>query len=285
MIVVTGGAGRFGRLVVRSLLARGVPAAGLAVAVRRPEAAAEAAALGVAVRTADYDRPDTLAAAFDGAERLLLVSANGADDRRVVQHRAAAAAAARAGVGLVAYTSITRADANPLGSARVHRDAEAALAAHRLPAVLLRNGWYTENYTATLCGAAERGEIVGCAGDGRIASATRADLAEAAAAVLTRDGQAGRVYELTGETAWSLPELAAAATVRSGREVVYTDLAPDRYADYLARTGLPPALVDALVDAEVWVAKGALAHTSPDLRGLLGRPPAPLHTAVAAALA
>ncbi|WP_031507310.1 SDR family oxidoreductase [Streptomyces megasporus] len=284
MIVVTGATGQFGRLAVEKLLDRGVPAADLAVAVRAPEKAADLAERGVTVREADYDRPETLAPAFAGADKLLFVSANGPDDLRVVQHRAVVAAAKEAGVGLVAYTSVVGADTNPLGLARVHRETEAALAESGLPTVLLRNGWYTENYTATLADSVERGTIVGSAGAGRVASATRADLAEAAAVVLTRDDQAGKVYELTGDTAWTLADLAAEATAVSGKEVVYNDLPAEQYRRILTDAGLPAFFVELLVDSDVKISQGALARTTGDLTTLLGRPATPLSDAVAEAL-
>ncbi|GAA3150456.1 SDR family oxidoreductase [Planomonospora alba] len=284
MIVVTGATGPFGRLAVEHLLDRGVPAAEIAVAVRDPARAAGLAARGVEVRTADYDRPATLAPALAGADKLLFVSANGPDDLRITQHRAVVTAALEANVGLVAYTSIAGADTNPIGLARVHRDTEAALAAAGLPTVLLRNNWYTENYTATLADAVARGAIAGSAGDGRIASAARTDYAEAAAIVLTSDDQAGRVYELTGDTAWSLADLAAEAARVSGTPVAYTDLPAERYAQILTGAGLPGFVVDMLVDADVKISQGALATVTGDLSALLGRPTTPLAETVAAAL-
>ncbi|GGQ67872.1 SDR family oxidoreductase [Couchioplanes azureus] len=285
MIVVTGATGQFGRLAIEHLIKQGVPAQQIAAAVRTPQKAADLAARGVQVREADYDRPETLTAAFQGAGKLLFVSANGPDDLRIVQHRAVVHAAQSAGVGLIAYTSIAGADTNPINLARVHRDTERALAASGLPTVLLRNGWYTENYTAGLAGAVDRGAIVGAAGDGRIASATRADLAEAAAVVLAAEQpQAGRVYELTGDTAWTLGELAAEAAAVSGKPVVYTDLPAPQYADILTGAGLPGFLVDLLVDADVKVAQGALQTVTGDLAALLGRPTTGLREAVTAAL-
>lgn len=281
MIVITGATGQFGRQVVEHLLKRGVPAADMAAVVRDTDKAADLAALGVPLRVADYDSPQTLRRAFAGAHKLLLVSSNGPDDQRITQHRAAVAAAEEAGVGLIAYTSIVGADANPLGLARVHRDTEQAIAASGLPAVLLRNGWYTENHTAALAGAVERGAIAGSAGDGRIASASRADLAEAAAIVLTRDDQAGKVYELTGDTAWSLPELAAEAAAISGRPVTYADLPAEQYTGILASAGLPDFLVDLIVDADVQASHGALATVTHDLSALLNRPTTPLAHTVA----
>lgn len=285
MFVVTGATGQFGRLAVEALLRRGVPAAQLAVAVRDTSRAADLAARGVTVRVADYDRPETLVPAFTGADKLLFVSANGPDDLRLVQHAAVVDAAARAGVGLVAYTSIVAADTNPLSLARVHRDTEARLGASGLPTVLLRNGWYTENYTAGLADSVRRGTLAGAAGRGAIASATRADLAEAAAVVLTSpDDQAGKIYELTGDTAWTPADLAAEASAVSGKHVTYTDLPAAQYAEILSDAGLPGFLVELLVDADTRIAEGALATIAPDLAELLGRPLTSLHDAVAGSL-
>jgi NAD(P)H dehydrogenase (quinone) len=285
MIVVTGATGQFGRQVIEHLLERGVPAGQIAAAVRTPAKAADLAAQGVEVRLADYERPENLLAAFDGADKLLLVSSTGPDDARIVQHRAAIAAAAKTNLGLIAYTSVTAAPTSPLGLARVHRDTEQAIAESGLPAVLLRNRWYTENYTATLPDAVARGAIAGSAGQGRIASATRADFAEAAAVVLTRGEQAGKVYDLTGDTAWSLPELAAETTAQSGRPVTYADLPAEQYRQILTDAGLPGFVTDLIVDADVQVSRGALAHVTTDLSTLLGRPTTPLSAAVAQALA
>ena len=285
MIVVTGATGAFGRQVVEQLIDRDSPASDIVAAVRNTEKAADLAARGVQIRVADYDRPDTLVAAFTGADTLLLVSSTGPDDERIRQHRASVTAAVQAGVGLLAYTSVVNADTSPLGLSQVHRDTEAAIAESGLPAVLLRNGWYTENYTASLAGSIERGSIPGSAGDGRVASATRADLAEAAAIVLTREDQAGRTYELTGDTAWSLPELAAEAARQSGRAVSYLDLPPAKYSEILTAVGLPAFLVELLVDADIQVSEGALASVTPALRDLLGRPTTPLAQSVTEALA
>lgn len=281
MIVITGATGQFGRQVIEHLLHRGVRAGQVAAAVRDPDKAAGHAALGVEVRLADYDRPQTLSDAFAGADKVLLVSSTGPDNTRIAQHRAAIDAAAEAGVNLFAYTSVTRAPTNPMGLAHVHRATEQAIADAGLPAVVLRNGWYTENHTAALPGAIARGTLTGSAGDGRIASATRADLAEAAAVVLTRDDQAGKIYDLTGDTDWTLAELAAETAAQSGTPLAYTDLPAEQYRQILHRAGLPAPAVDLIVDADVQISHGALAHVTSDLTTLLGRPTTPLSTTVA----
>ncbi|MEV1011244.1 SDR family oxidoreductase [Streptomyces sp. NPDC049881] len=284
MIVVTGSTGQFGRLVVEHLLKAGVPAGRVAAGVRTPAKAAGLASLGVEVRVVDYDRAETLTAAFADAEKVLLVSSTGPDEARVAQHRAVVGAARASGVALLGYTSVTGAPTSPLGLAEVHRATERAIEESGVPAVLLRNGWYTENYSAVLPGAVARGELVGSAGDGRIASASRSDLAEAAAVVLTREGQAGAVHDLTGDTAWTMAELAAEAAAQSGRPVAYTDLPADEYRRVLDRAGLPGPAVELIVDADVQIARGALSRTTGDLSALLGRPTTPLAVTVGQAL-
>lgn len=284
MIVVTGATGQYGRKVIEHLLRRGVPPAQIVATVRAPANAAALTALGIAVRHADYDRPETLPAAFAGADKLLLVSSTGSDTVRIAQHRTAIDAAAKAEIGLVAYTSVTRAPTNPMASARVHRDTEQALTDSGLPAVLLRNGWYTENHTVTLPDAVARGTLVGGAGHGRIASATRSDLAEAAAVILTLDNQAGKTYDLTGDTAWTLPELAAACAAFTGKPVTYTDLPAEQYWHVLTRSGLPSQTADLIVDADLYISHGALAHITDDLSQVLERPATALTAVVAQTL-
>lgn len=218
MIVVTGASGQLGRLVIQSLLRRQVPASQIVAAVRTPAKAADLAALGVQVREADYTRPDTLDAALAGAEKVLLISSNEVG-QRAPQHQNVIDAARRAGVKLLAYTSLLRADTSPLGLAAEHVATEAALKASGVPHVLLRNGWYTENYLASVAPALQHGAFIGSAGEGRIASAARADYAEAAAAVLTLPDQAGQVHELAGDTAYTLAELAAGGLCRAARRL------------------------------------------------------------------
>lgn len=182
------------------------------------------------------------------------------------------------------YTSVTRAPTNPMGLAQVHRATEQAIVDAGLPAVVLRNGWYTENHTAALSGALARGILAGSAGEGRIASAARADLAEAAAVVLTLEDQAGKTYDLTGDATWTLSELAAEAAAQSGTPLAYADLPAEQYRRILHQAGLPEPAVDLIVDSDVHISRGALAHVTGDLTALLGRPATPLSATVAQAL-
>lgn len=283
MIVVTGATGQLGRLTIEELL-RTVPAERIVAAVRTPARAADLAERGVQVREADYDRPETLAAALDGAERMLLVSGNEVG-RRFAQHRAAVDAARRAGVALVVYTSVLHADTTPLPVAPEHRETEAYLRASGLPFSLLRNGWYTENYTAFAHAAVQHGVLHGSARDGRVASASRADYAAAAAAVLTGEGHEGTVHELSGDTAWSLPELAAAIAAVTGAPVVYRDLPVAEYERVLLSAGLPAPVAAMLAATDAAIADGWLADTPGTLAALTGRPTTPLATTLATVLA
>ena len=280
MIVVTGATGHLGRLVIAGLLKK-VPPSGIIAAVRSPEKAGDLAALGVQVRCADYNQPPAWDGALKGADKVLLISSSEVG-RRAKQHRAVIDAARRTGVKLLAYTSVLRADTSPLGLAAEHKETEALIRASGLPFTLLRNGWYTENYTAGISGALTHGAVYGCAGDGRIASAARADYAEAAAAVLTAEDQAGRVYELAGDTAYTLAELAAEISRQSGKKIGYVNLPEAEYRNVLVKAGLPEAVAALLAASDTGVSKGALFDDGHQLSKLIGRPTTSLAAAVAA---
>lgn len=282
MIVVTGATGQLGRLVIESLL-QSVPPSSIVAVVRDTAKAAGFAARGVQVRQADYSQPASLDGAFAGAGKLLLISSNELG-QRVAQHRAVIEAAARSGVKLVAYTSLLHADTSPLGLALEHRVTEALLQASGLPHVLLRNGWYTENYTAGAAAALQHGVLLGGAGEGRISSAARGDYAAAAAAVLIQEGQAGRVYELAGDSAYTLAELAAEIARQSGKPVTYRDLAKADYAAALLGLGLPAPIAELLSDSDLGASRGGLFDESYQLSRLIGRATTPLAQTVSAAL-
>jgi NAD(P)H dehydrogenase (quinone) len=283
MIVITGATGQLGRLVIQELL-KTAPASDIVAAVRSPEKAADLAALGVQVRHADYTLPATLATAFEGASRLLLISSSDVG-QRLPQHRAVIDAAKQAKVPLLAYTSILHADRSPLGLAMEHQATEALLRESGLPFVLLRNGWYTENYTGNVATAIAHGAVLGSARDGRIASAARADYAAAAAAVLVRDDQARLIHELAGDEAFTLQQLAAEIARQSGKPVVYQDMPQAAYAAALESVGLPSGFAQLLADSDAGAAQGALFDDGHRLSQLIGRPTTPLADSVAAALA
>jgi len=279
-IVVTGATGHLGRLAVEALLKRGVPAEKIVATGRRVEALTDLEDRGVTVRRADYTDPDSLRAAFAGAEKLLLVSGSEIG-QRVPQHRNAIAAAKDAGVQLIAYTSVTRADSSSLGIAEEHKATEQMLAESGIPHVVLRNGWYTENYTGQLASYLQNG-IVGSAGEGRISAATRADYAEAAAAVVAEDGHAGNVYELGGD-AFTMSELAATVSTVTGTDVTYTDVPVEQFAQILEGAGLPAPVAGMFAEIDRSVAAGDLFVEGNDLEKLIGRKPTPLAEAVAEA--
>ncbi|RIX46254.1 MAG: SDR family oxidoreductase [Rhodocyclales bacterium GT-UBC] len=282
MVIVTGATGQLGRLVIDALLQK-LPASEIAAVVRDPNKAADLAARGIEIRQADYDQPASLAAAFKQGEKLLLISANEVG-RRVPQHQAVIDAAKRAGVSLLAYTSILHADTSPLPLAAEHKETERLIQASGLPAVVLRNGWYTENYLAGIPTALQYGVVLGSAGEGRIASAARADYAAAAATVLTQDGHAGRIYELAGDGAYTLAELAAEITRQSGKTVVYQNMPEADFKAALLGAGLPDFLATLLAESDVGASKGGLHDDGRQLSQLIGRPTAPLADMVKAAL-
>lgn len=283
-IVVTGATGHLGRLVVESLLRRGVPAGQIVAAGRDVSKIKDFEDRGVQVRHVDFDRPETLGPVFEGAEKLLLVSGS-EPGKRVVQHGNAIDAAKAAGVGFIAYTSAPRADTTSLLLAAEHKATEELLRASGLPFALLRNDWYFEVYTDQLANWLQHGAILGAAGEGRVSGATRADYAEAAAVVLTSDGHEGKVYELAGDGSFTLGELAAEVTRQTGTEVAYRDLPVAEYQQALVGFGLPEAFAPILADVDRGISAGELHITSGDLSRLIGRPTTPLSSAVSAALA
>ena len=282
MIVITGASGQLGRLVIQSLLAK-VPASQIVAAVRNPERASDLAALGVQIRKADYTDPASLDAAFQGAEKVLLISSSEVGQREV-QHRNVIDAVKKAGVSLLAYTSLLHVDTSPLGLAGEHAATEAYLGQSGVPFVLLRNGWYTENYLASIPPALQHGAFIGSAGEGRIASAARADYAEAAAVALTTPDQSGKVYELAGDESYTLAEFAAELSRLSGKQIPYVNLPESEFKAALVGAGLPEPLAGLLADSDAGASKGGLFDDKRQLSALIGRPTTPLAALIQAAL-
>ncbi|WP_219116138.1 SDR family oxidoreductase [Janthinobacterium sp. UMAB-56] len=282
MIVITGATGNLGQHVIASLLTS-VPAASIIAAVRNPAKAAELAALGVHVRQADYNDGASLDAAFKGATKILLISSSEVG-QRAQQHQNVIDAAKRAGVSLLAYTSVLRADTSPLGLAAEHVTTEAAIRASGLPYTFLRNGWYLENHTEHLAPVLEHGVVLGAAQDGRFSSAARADYAAAAAAVLTA-GQPQAIYELAGDQGFSLTEYAAEVARQSGKAIVYQDLPQANFQAALVSVGVPEGFAGLLADSDAGAAKGGLEDNGRQLSALIGRPTTRLFDAVKEALA
>ncbi|WP_436520353.1 SDR family oxidoreductase [Actinoplanes sp. HUAS TT8] len=282
-IAVTGATGHLGRLVVDALISRGVEPGSIVAAVRSPEKAAGLLARGVQVREADFDRPETLAGAFAGVDKLLLISTS-SPGSRLAQHTAAIEAAKTAGVGFVAYTSILRADTTPVLLAADHKATEEALAASGLAHSFLRNGWYYENYTAQLPTVKSTGSFLGSAGEGRIAAATRADYAEAAAVALLLENPR-TAYELGGDTPFTMAELAAEVSAQLGTTIAYTDVPAEKLVEILSGAGVPEGFAAILADTDVHIREnGALDNAGSDLSDLIGRPTTPLADAVAEAV-
>ncbi|CAL9307394.1 SDR family oxidoreductase [Streptomyces rochei] len=281
-IVVTGATGHLGRHVVRQLLEK-VPADRVTAVVRDRDRAADLAALGVRIAVADYNAPESFDGVFAPGDRVLLISGNEFDKGRVRQHTVVIDAAKKAGAALLAYTSAPSSLTAAL--ADDHRATEEVLVGSGVPYVLLRNGWYHENYTEQLAPVLEHGAVVQAAGDGRVSSASRADYAAAAVAVLTGEGHENKAYELGGDEAWSFAEYAAELSRQTGKEIVYTPVSTEAYTGILTGAGVPGPLADVFAGVDAAIEKGELVVTTGDLARLAGRPTTPLAEAVAAALA
>jgi NAD(P)H dehydrogenase (quinone) len=276
---ITGASGQLGRLVVNKLKEK-ISADNIVGLVRTPQKAAD---LGVEAREADYSKPETLDRALSGVETLLLISSSEVG-QRAVQHRNVIEAAKKAGVKWIVYTSLLHADTSTLSLAEEHLATEAALKQSAIPFTLLRNGWYTENYTGSIPGALAGGAFLGSAEDGKISSAARVDFAEAAVAVLTATGQEGKIYELAGDEAYTLSDLAAEISRQTGKTIPYKNLSEAEYAAALTSFGLPDGLAQAIAGWDVATSKGALFDDSRQLSALIGRPTTPLSVVVAEAL-
>jgi len=279
-IAITGATGQLGRLVIEKLKSK-VPATEIVALVRTPE---KASSLGVTARKADYNDPATFKEALKGAKTLLLISSNDLG-KRAAQHRNVIEAAKAAGVERIVYTSLLHADTTAITVlAEEHLATEADVKASGVPFTILRNGWYTENYTASVPGAVAGGAFLGSAGDGKISSAARADYAEAAATVLAGAGHAGKVYELAGDEAYTLSDLAAEISRQTGKEIPYKNLPEADYAAALVGFGLPAPMAQAYAGFDTGAAQGALFENSKELSRLIGHATTPLAVSVAAAL-
>lgn len=278
-IAITGATGQLGRLAIAALKARG--ATDLIALVRDT---AKGADLGVSLSVFDYHQPETFGA-LKGVDTLVLISSNDFNDR-AGQHRAVIEAAKAAGVGRIVYTSILKGDASPMVMlAADHIATEAALVASGLPHVVLRNGWYTENYTGSLSAALEHGAIIGAADQGRLSTAARADYAEAIAVVAMDRAHDGKVYELAGDTAYTMADLAAVVSEVAGKPVAFVNMSQDEYAKALEGFGLPAGFAATLAQSDATAAHGALQDDSRTLSQLIGRPTTPMAETVRAALA
>ncbi|EPT9028724.1 SDR family oxidoreductase [Citrobacter freundii] len=270
MIAITGATGQLGQHVIESLL-KTVPASQIVAIVRNPAKATALSQQGITVRQADYSDEAAFTTALQGIDKLLLISSSEVG-QRAPQHRNVINAAKAAHVKFIAYTSLLHADTSPLGLADEHVATEQMLAESGIAYALLRNGWYTENYLASAPAALEHGVFIGAADEGKIASATRADYAAAAARVISEDGHAGKTYELAGDAGWTLSQLAAELAKQSGKKVVYQNLSEADFAAALKGVGLPAGLADMLANSDTGASKGGLFDDSHTLSKLIGRP-------------
>ena len=282
MIAITGATGPLGHLVIEQLL-KTVPASQIVAIVRNPAKAQALSQQGLVARQADYTDEAAFTAALSGVDKLLLISSSEVG-QRVAQHQAVIDAAKKNAVRFVAYTSLLHADRSPLGLAQEHLQTEAALRESGLAFALLRNGWYTENYAASIPAALKFNAFTGAAAEGRISSAARRDYAQAAAVVISQATPQEKVYELAGDSSYTLAEFAAEIASQSGVPVAWHNLPQQAFAELLIGAGLPQGLAEMLADSDAGAAQGGLFDESRTLSQLIGRPTTPWQETIAAAL-
>jgi NAD(P)H dehydrogenase (quinone) len=282
-LLITGASGHLGRRVAELLLKAGQHR--VVLATRTPAKLADLAARGAVVRAADFDDPASLATAFTGVDRLLLVSTDHLDQpgRRLTQHRAAITAAAAAGVRHLVYTSLLNAVPDSVMSlAPDHAQTEQALAASPLTWTVLRNNLYADNLLPGLGFAVATGQLHTASGTGAISYLTREDCARAAAAALASTETANRTLDLTGPAALTAADIAALTTQITGRTVTHVPVPADGLRAGLTQAGLPAGLVEALVTFDLAAARGELHTVSPAFTQLTGRAPTPVAIFLAA---
>jgi len=272
-LLVTGATGQLGSLVVEALL-KIVPASRVAVSVRQPEKADRFRALGVDVRQGDFDRPETLDRAFAGIDRLLLISTDGDNETRILQHTSAVAAARRANVSFLAYTSLANAGDSKLFLAPVHQATEEAIRDSGIPYSFLRNNWYLENESSSIRAVLAGAPWVTSAAGGKVGWAPRRDYAEAAATVLAGTGHENTVYELSGELL-TQEELVSALGRTIGKDVPVLQVDDAAYADIMKGAGVPEGFIPFLLAIQSGIREGELEVASDDFAKLLGRPATP----------
>ncbi|MGP5703484.1 NmrA family NAD(P)-binding protein [Glutamicibacter arilaitensis] len=275
-IAITGATGQLGNLVVDALLARGAKAADLVAIGRSAQKLEPLAGKGLETRVADYNVEQALVSALKGVDKLLLISASEVG-QRVAQHENVINAAKKVDVQLIAYTSIANALTGGMKLAEEHIATERLLAGSGIDYVLLRNGWYIENYTDQLMGYLNSGMVLGAAGEGKISAAARADYADAAAAVLlSEEEQSGKIYELGSDVPFTLAQVAGAVGAAAGQDVAYQEVDPEQLEKIYADAGVPGPFAHILVDTDVRIREGALEVGTGDLAKLIGCAPASL---------
>ena len=272
MIGITGATGKLGAIVLKKLIAEGTNPSDI-LALGRNENRLQELAKDLGVKTAKFDYTDqnTIDAVLSQTEKLLLISSSEVG-KRFTQHKNVIEGAKKAGIKQIAYTSLLKADTSPLGLAPEHKQTEELLLSSGLNYTILRNGWYTENYTDQLPVMLEHLGFVGCAKEAKISAAPREDYAQAASKVLTSSGHDHKIYELAGDNAFTLSELASEVSAATKKDIKYTDLPEADFTKILVDAGLPEGFAQVLSSTETFAQEGALFDDSKTLSKLIGRP-------------
>jgi NAD(P)H dehydrogenase (quinone) len=244
-------------------------------ATRNPDKIADLGQRGAELRRADFEDPASLAAAFAGAERMLMISTDAIDrpGRRLQQHRNAVDVAARTGIKHIVYTSMPNPEVSPVIFAPDHLGTEQAIAASHMSYTILRDNWYTDFLVPGLTQPVASGTLYAAAGDGGAAYVTREDCAQCAAAALSGNETGKRTLNVTGPAVVTFAELAQIASDLTGKPVKYAAVTPDERKQQLVGAGLPAAIAEIMISSQVAMAKGTMGPASNDVQALTGRVP------------
>ncbi len=278
--LVTGANGKLGRHVTQLLLS--AKAGTVIAASRDPSKLADLAAKGAQTRRADFDDPASLAEAFKGVDRLLLISTDGmAPGQRLAQHATAISAAKTAGVGHVIYTSMPKPETSAVSFASDHLGTENTLKASGLAYTILRNSWYQENLFLALPPALKSGQWYSSAGDGKIPHIAHADCARAAAAALIQ-APVNQTFTLTGPERLTTQQIAALASAATGKPLAVIELTDEQLAEGMKHAGVPEGLIPMLVSFDTNTRQGGFDVLTNDVETLTGQKPTTLQAFFAA---
>ncbi|MDF2389207.1 SDR family oxidoreductase [Nostoc ellipsosporum NOK] len=279
-LLVTGASGKLGRAVVNHLLDTfNVPAERIIATTRTPANLGDLAARGVTVRQADFDDAASMAKAFKGADRLLVISTDelAIQGKRREQQVAAVTAASKAGVAHLLYTSLP----NPEPGSAVlfapdHYDTEQAIKASGVPYTIFRNGWYAENLFMSAPQILASGRWYSSAGEGRISYCARDDMAAAIAGGLASGASESKTYTLTGPQAYTTAEVAALITEVTGKPIEVVQLSDEALTEGIKAAGLPEPIARVLVSFDTAARAGDLGMVTDAVEKLSGRKPTTL---------
>ncbi|TGK03428.1 SDR family oxidoreductase [Leptospira selangorensis] len=266
-VLVTGASGHLGKIILEELLKRGHNK--IIATTRKPESLQDFATRGVTVRKASFDDPASLVAAFQGADRVLIISTDNIGNR-IEEHKNAVDAAVNIGAKRILYTSLTKADEVPVTFAFEHEGTEEKIKQSGLAYTILRNNMYSDYLIPKLQHAIASGSLYGSGGVGACAYVSRTDCAKAAAAALLSPEAGNKILEIGGPKAWTYAELAKFTSELVNKPISYVDLPAEELSKALVGAGVPKPMADALASFDVSIREGYLKEVNSSAKDLIG---------------